>query len=154
MPILEISNADSGYGEVQFLWGASLKLEEGKLTSLVGGNGVGKTTLLRAAMGLTRLWRGSILFEGRDVSNLPAHAKAEMGLVMGPEGRQLFTDMTVAENLEMGAAPARTWPETSSGFTRCSRACASAPARKPERSAATSSRCWRWRAASWPNPRC
>jgi branched-chain amino acid transport system ATP-binding protein len=107
MSILEIHDLSSGYGEVQILWGASLALEQGKLTSLVGGNGVGKTTLLRTLMGLMRPWAGTIHFSGKDVSLLPAHAKAEMGLVLVPEGRQLFTDMSVAENLEMGASPKR-----------------------------------------------
>jgi branched-chain amino acid transport system ATP-binding protein len=105
MSILEIRDISSGYGEVQILWGTSLSLQPGNLTSLVGGNGVGKTTLLRSVMGLVRPWNGSIWFEGVDVSHLPPYSKAEMGLVLVPEGRQLFTDMSVAENLEMGATP-------------------------------------------------
>lgn len=80
---------------------------EGQLTSLVGANGAGKTTILRTVMGLLRPWEGSVWFDGRNVSQLPAHAKAELGLVLVPEGRQLFTDMTVEENLEMGASPRR-----------------------------------------------
>jgi branched-chain amino acid transport system ATP-binding protein len=92
------------------LWGANLTLEEGKLTSLVGTNGAGKTTMLRTVMGMLKPWGGQIIFEGEDVSNLPAHQKAEMGLVLVPEGRQLFTDMTVIENLEMGASPKRAHP--------------------------------------------
>jgi branched-chain amino acid transport system ATP-binding protein len=107
MAILEIRNVSSGYGEVQILWDASLQIEDGKLTSLVGGNGVGKTTLLRTIMGLIRPWTGSVWFEGVDVSNASPHRKAEMGLVLVPEGRQLFTDMTVSENLEMGASSQR-----------------------------------------------
>lgn len=103
MSILDVRNVASGYGEVQILWGCTLSLEKGKLTCLVGGNGVGKTTLLRTVMGLIRPWDGTIWFDGKDVSKLPAHAKADMGLVLVPEGRQLFTDMTVYENLEMGA---------------------------------------------------
>ena len=103
MSILEVRVIASGYGEVQILWGASLNLQEGKLTCLVGGNGAGKTTLLRTVMGQLRPWNGSIWFEGQDVSRLPAYTKADMGLVLVPEGRQLFTDMTVYENLEMGA---------------------------------------------------
>ena len=103
MSILEVRDIASGYGEVQILWGASLNLQEGKLTCLVGGNGAGKTTLLRTVMGQLRPWNGSIWFEGQDVSRLPAYTKADMGLVLVPEGRQLFTDMTVYENLEMGA---------------------------------------------------
>jgi len=110
MAILEIREVTSGYGEVQILWGTSLSLMEGKLTSLVGSNGMGKTTLLRTVMGLTRPWSGSVLFEDRDVSHLPPYIKAEMGLVLVPEGRQLFTDMTVAENLEMGASNRRAKP--------------------------------------------
>ncbi len=107
MAILEIRDLTSGYGEVQILWGANLASREGKLTSLVGTNGAGKTTMLRTIMGLTRPWSGSVWFEGQDVSNLPAYTKAEMGLVLVPEGRQLFTDMSVVENLEMGASPQR-----------------------------------------------
>jgi branched-chain amino acid transport system ATP-binding protein len=107
MGILEVRDITSGYGEVQILWGSSLSLQEGKLTCLVGGNGVGKTTLLKTVMGQIRPWSGSIWFEGQDVSRQPAYAKANMGLVMVPEGRQLFTDMTVYENLEMGATNPR-----------------------------------------------
>lgn len=107
MAILEIRNVAAGYGEVQILWGAELSLEPGQLTSLVGANGAGKTTMLRTVMGLLRPWEGTVTFNGQDVSGLPAHAKAAMGLVLVPEGRQLFTDMTVAENLEMGATPGR-----------------------------------------------
>jgi branched-chain amino acid transport system ATP-binding protein len=110
MAILEIRDISSGYGEVQILWGTSLALQEGKLTSLVGGNGVGKTTLLRTIMRLNKPWNGSVWFEGNDVSHLPAYSKAEMGLVLVPEGRQLFTEMSVAENLEMGASPKRARP--------------------------------------------
>lgn len=107
MALLEIRDVHSGYGEVQILWGVTMKLEPGKLTCLVGANGVGKTTLLRTIVGLLRPSKGTIWFEGQDVSRLPAYTKAEMGLVMVPEGRQLFTDMTVTENLEMGATAAR-----------------------------------------------
>ncbi len=107
MALLEIREIASGYGEVQILWGVDLTLEEGQLTSLVGANGAGKTTMLRTVMGLLKPWQGSVWFGGQNVSQLPAHAKAELGLVLVPEGRQLFTDMTVEENLEMGASPRR-----------------------------------------------
>jgi branched-chain amino acid transport system ATP-binding protein len=100
---LEVQNLSSGYGEVQILWDLSLKLEEGKLTSLVGANGVGKTTLMRTIMGLLKPWGGKVIFNGIDVTHVPAHEKAANGLVLVPEGRQLFTAMTVYENLEMGA---------------------------------------------------
>ena len=103
MTLLEINDLTSGYGEVQILWGVDLKLEQGKLTTLVGSNGVGKTTLLSTLMGLLRPWQGTVTFAGRDVTHLPAHTRANAGMVLVPEGRQLFTDMTVYENLEMGA---------------------------------------------------
>ena len=103
MTILEIQQVSSGYGEVQILWDATLKLERGQLTSLVGSNGVGKTTLLRTVVGLLKPWQGVVTFDGQDVTRMSAHAKAARGLVLVPEGRQLFTDMTVYENLEMGA---------------------------------------------------
>lgn len=107
MAVLEVREVVSGYGEVQILWGPSLKLEEGKLTCLVGSNGAGKTTLLRTVMGLLKPWSGSIWFQGKDISRMPAYEKAELGLALVPEGRQLFTDMSVYENLEMGAATKR-----------------------------------------------
>jgi branched-chain amino acid transport system ATP-binding protein len=107
MPMLEVENVSSGYGEVQILWETSISLEKGLLTCLVGGNGVGKTTLLRTVMGIIRPWSGSVRLNGRDISTVPAYRKADMGLVLVPEGRQLFTDMTVYENLEMGATNGR-----------------------------------------------
>jgi branched-chain amino acid transport system ATP-binding protein len=110
MSILEINDLTSGYGDVQILWGASLALTEGNITALVGANGAGKTTLLRTIMGLVRPKSGTVRFNGRDVSHLPAHAKAELGLVLVPEGRQLFSNMSVEENLEMGATPQRAKP--------------------------------------------
>jgi branched-chain amino acid transport system ATP-binding protein len=102
-----VKGIESGYGEVQILWGVSLQLKEGCLTTLVGSNGSGKTTLLRTIMGLIPAWKGSVVFGGQDVTRLSPHQKAQMGLVLVPEGRQLFTDMTVLENLEMGATAAR-----------------------------------------------
>ena len=118
MSILEIRNVSTGYGEVQILWGTTLSLEKGKLTCLVGSNGAGKTTTLRTVMGLLKPWEGQIFFEGKDVSRLPAHQKAELGLVLVPEGRQLFTDMTVEENLEMGATPRRARPNYAKNLER------------------------------------
>jgi branched-chain amino acid transport system ATP-binding protein len=114
MALLNIQNISSGYGEVQILWKASLQLERGKLTSLVGSNGVGKTTLLHTVVGLVKPWEGSISFDERDVTHVSPHAKTAQGLVLVPEGRQLFTDMSVYENLEMGAFTAR----ARSGFRR------------------------------------
>jgi branched-chain amino acid transport system ATP-binding protein len=102
-PLLAIEGLEAGYGEVQVLWGLSLHAVRGKLTVLVGANGAGKTTTLRAVVGTLAPWNGRVLFQGVDVTRMPAHAKAARGLVLVPEGRQLFTNMTVDENLEMGA---------------------------------------------------
>lgn len=118
MAFLDVRELSSGYGEVQILWGSTMSLEKGKLTCLVGGNGVGKTTLLRTIMGLLPPWSGTISFDGKDVSRLPAYTKAEMGLVLVPEGRQLFTDMTVYENLEMGASNQHARPKFARNLER------------------------------------
>jgi branched-chain amino acid transport system ATP-binding protein len=118
MALLEIRDITSGYGEVQILWGVTLNLEEGKLTTLVGSNGVGKTTLLSTVMGLLRSWEGSVTFQGRDVTRLSSHGRAKEGMVLVPEGRQLFTDMTVYENLEMGAFSRRGRPHLKRNLER------------------------------------
>ena len=107
MNLLEVNDITSGYEGVQILWGVNLRLEAGKLTTLVGSNGVGKTTLLSTVMGLLRPWQGTVSFAGQDVTGLPAYARAKVGMVLVPEGRQLFTEMTVLENLEMGAFSGR-----------------------------------------------
>ena len=107
MGILEIEGLTSGYGGLQILWGVDMTLEEGILTSLVGSNGVGKTTLLRTIMAQIKPWEGSVRFRGEDITKLSPHAKAERGLILVPEGRQLFTDMSVLENLDLGATPER-----------------------------------------------
>lgn len=101
--ILQLENLESGYGEVQVLWGVSLGVHAHHLTTVVGANGAGKTTTLRAAIGSNKVWAGRVVFEDDDVTALSAHDKARRGLVLVPEGRQLFADMSVEENLEMGA---------------------------------------------------
>ena len=103
----EVRDLVSGYGEVQVLRGASLTLRPGRLTTLIGSNGAGKTTLLRSIMGLLKPWGGIVELEGHDIRRLPTHAKPDLGLVLVPEGRQLFTDMTVYENLALGAVNRR-----------------------------------------------
>ncbi|HTZ01980.1 MAG TPA: ABC transporter ATP-binding protein [Xanthobacteraceae bacterium] len=101
--VLEIESLEAGYGEVQVLWGLSLKARRGELTAIVGANGAGKTTTLRAVAGTIDPWRGRVLFENEDVTRLPTHLKTERGFALVPEGRQLFSSMSVAENLELGA---------------------------------------------------
>jgi branched-chain amino acid transport system ATP-binding protein len=102
-PLLQVEELKSGYGEVQVLWGISIEVQPGKLTTIVGANGAGKTTTLRSIVGSLRPWGGCVLLDGKDVTKLSSHAKANRGLVLVPEGRQLFPAMSVEENLEMGA---------------------------------------------------
>jgi branched-chain amino acid transport system ATP-binding protein len=101
--LLTVENLEAGYGEVQVLWGLSLQARRGKLTAIVGANGAGKTTTLRAVAGTIAPWRGRVVFEGEDVTHMPTHLKAARGVALVPEGRQLFSAMSVAENLELGA---------------------------------------------------
>jgi len=101
--ILDVKGIESGYGEVRVLWGISLQVKPGKLTTIIGANGAGKTTTLRTVMGSVRPWKGKVVLNGEDITKLSPHARANRGLVLVPEGRQLFADMTVEENLEMGA---------------------------------------------------
>ncbi|BAT72435.1 branched-chain amino acid transport system ATP-binding protein [Thermosulfidibacter takaii ABI70S6] len=101
--VLRVENLSTGYGEVQILWGVSIQAKKGQLTTIIGSNGSGKTTLLRAITGILPVWEGKIWFNGEDITDVPAYKRADMGLVMVPEGRMLFPEMTVYENLEMGA---------------------------------------------------
>jgi branched-chain amino acid transport system ATP-binding protein len=102
-PLLQVESLEAGYGDVQVLWGVSLAAAPGAVTTLVGANGAGKTTTLRAITGAIAPYKGRVLFAGEDVTRLLPHAKAARGLVLVPEGRQLFAEMSVEENLEMGA---------------------------------------------------
>lgn len=115
---LELQDVASGYGEVQVLWGVSLKIQAGKLTTIIGANGAGKTTALRTTMGAVRPRGGRILFNGDDITSLSPHAKAARGLALVPEGRQLFPDMSVLENLEMGAYSRRARPHQKENLER------------------------------------
>jgi len=101
--LLSVEGLEAGYGEVQVLWGLSLQARRGKLTAIVGANGAGKTTTLRAVAGTLTPWGGRVMLDGEDVTRVRSHIKAARGLALVPEGRQLFSMMSVAENLELGA---------------------------------------------------
>jgi branched-chain amino acid transport system ATP-binding protein len=100
---LEVRGIESGYGKIQVLWGVDVTLQEGSMVAVLGPNGAGKTTLLRTVMGIIRAWRGSVMMYGLDITSMPSHRRVELGLTMVPEGRRLFPDLTVRENLELGA---------------------------------------------------
>lgn len=107
--MLELTKVNSFYGKIQVLWDVSLEVNEGEIVALVGSNGAGKTTLLNTISGLLHPASGSITFLGRKLDGLTSHAIAELGISHIPEGGRLFPDMTVRENLEMGAFPQHTW---------------------------------------------
>ncbi|MFC1911239.1 ABC transporter ATP-binding protein [Chloroflexota bacterium] len=101
--MLEVSNLDVFYGKSQALRGVSLRVDEGEIVALVGANGAGKTTLLNTVSGLLRPASGSVEFLGKRIDRLAPHKIMKLGICQIPEGRKLFSDMTVGENLEMGA---------------------------------------------------
>lgn len=103
MALLEVQQLKSGYGDLPVVRGVDLSVREGEIVTVVGPNGAGKTTLLKTVTGLIKASGGSVLFDGADITRMPGHVRPEQGLVMVPEGRQLFTFMTVEENLQLGA---------------------------------------------------
>jgi branched-chain amino acid transport system ATP-binding protein len=103
MGMLEIQDLRSGYGEIEVLWSVSLSTLDKGITSLLGPNGAGKTTLLNCITGLQNSWAGSVNFLGADITNKKPHQVVDIGISMVPEGRRIFTAMTVLENLLMGA---------------------------------------------------
>jgi len=103
MALLELKGVDAFYARIQALHGASLTVDRGEIVALIGGNGAGKTTLMMTIFGRPRAKEGHILFDGEDVTQLPTHKIARLGIVQAPEGRRIFSRMTVLENLQMGA---------------------------------------------------
>jgi branched-chain amino acid transport system ATP-binding protein len=101
--LLEVRRLEVAYGEVQVVWDVSFAVAEGSLTALIGSNGAGKTTTLKTILGLQRPKGGEILFEGQRIDSLPSHRIVDRGLALILEGGRPFPEMTVRENLEMGA---------------------------------------------------
>ncbi len=100
--LLEVCDVVAHYGRIKALHGVSLVVREGELVTLLGSNGAGKTTIMRAISGLLPVTSGSVWFDGRDLSRVKAHRRVADGLIQAPEGRGVFPGMTVTENLEMG----------------------------------------------------
>ncbi|MBE9507418.1 MAG: ABC transporter ATP-binding protein [Chloroflexi bacterium] len=103
MPMLEVENIHTYYGNIQALKGISLTVEEGEIVTLIGANGAGKTTTLRTISGLLKPREGKVTLEGEDLTDCKAHQIVYKGVAMVPEGRGVFAKLTVAENLDMGA---------------------------------------------------
>ena len=100
--MLEVRDLSLAYGDVQVLFGVSLRVDEGEIVTLLGSNGAGKTTTLRAISGLRPPRGGEVLFSGQSLLAVPASKRAEMGIALVPEGRELWPLLTVRENLELG----------------------------------------------------
>ena len=103
--MLNVTNIRAGYGAINVLWDVSLAAEKGRLTTIIGPNGAGKTTLLRAIMGLVPVTQGDVKLDGQPLAGKRTWDMAELSVAMIPEGRMVFRDMSVEENLTMGAFP-------------------------------------------------
>ncbi len=117
-PLLEVAAVDLFYGDIQVVWGSTFQVGRGEVVALLGPNGAGKSTTLRAISGTHRPRSGRIAFRGSDITRTPPHRIARLGVAHVPEGRRVFPDLSVLENLEMGAYPAlrasrRIWEERS-----------------------------------------
>ncbi len=114
-PMIKIADLHSGYGDIVVLHGINIAVEKGKVTAILGSNGAGKTTLFQTISGLLPAFSGRIDMEGNPISTYPSHQRVESGIVLVPEGRMVFADMSVEENLRIGAfnTNARTdYPDT------------------------------------------
>ena len=101
--MLKVEGLRAGYGSINILWDLSFEVREGEVVAILGSNGAGKTTMVRAITGMVRPSAGSVSFNGEDLARKSSRYILDKGIVQVPEGRQIFTDMTVLENLEMGA---------------------------------------------------
>lgn len=103
MSLLEVQNVVSGYGEMEILHGASIRVEKGEIVSVIGPNGAGKSTLMKTIFGLLQAWDGHVAFAGEDITRLPPEQIVRKGLCYVPQENNVFASLTVQENLEMGA---------------------------------------------------
>src|ERR687885_904829 len=111
MALLEVNDVHVFYGNIEALGGLSIRVEPGEMVAVLGSNGAGKTTTLRAISGLERARRGSITFDGADITRTAAHEIVSRGLCQVPEGRRIFGTLTVAENLALGGYLMRNHPQ-------------------------------------------
>ena len=101
--MLEVRDLVAGYGQAQALWEVDLTVDDGEIVTMLGPNGAGKSTLVNAISGLIATWRGTVELDGRGLTDIPSHRVAEQGIAVVPEGRRIFPEMTVADNLAVGA---------------------------------------------------
>jgi branched-chain amino acid transport system ATP-binding protein len=140
-PLLKVEALDLYYGDAQALAGVSLDIAQGEVVAIVGANGAGKSSLIRAIHGIEKPGAGKVHFDGADITGWPSHRICEAGVGHVAEGRQVFPNLTVLENLEMGAAPRH------ARAAECSLGWRNEGGRPPAPCPAASSRCWRSAAA-------
>ena len=135
-PMLAIRGVRSFYGRIEALKGVSIEVKAGEIVTLIGANGAGKSTLLMTIFGKPQAREGAVLFEGQDITRLPTHRIAGLGIAQSPEGRRIFPRMSVLENLQMGAhvtdGTRSSTSAATSGVARCRAAssrCSPSPAR-------------------------
>lgn len=117
--MLKVEGLNAGYGAVNILWDVGFELNDGEIVAILGSNGAGKTTMVRAITGLIKPASGSIIFNGTELSKKNSRFILDSGIVQVPEGRQLFTEMTVLENLQMGAFNKQTKAHFQENLKRC-----------------------------------
>jgi branched-chain amino acid transport system ATP-binding protein len=116
--VLQIDNLDFSYGDLQVLWGLSLQVNQGEIVTVLGANGAGKSTTLRNVSRLVRPSSGTITFDGKDLCKMESHQVVELGVIQVPEGRRIFPEMTVLENLRMGSFVKATRPDRQRNIER------------------------------------
>lgn len=147
MALLEIKGVDASYGRVQALRGVTIDVDAGEIVALIGSNGAGKTTTLRTISGLMHPAKGTITFNGKDITHTEPQKIVDLGICHSPEGRRLFTRMSVLDNLRMGAYTRTNSGEIKKDMDRVFElfpASRSAPTRSPAPCPVASSRCALW----------
>lgn len=116
--MLKINDLNTYYGAIHALKGIDMEVDEGEIVSLIGSNGAGKTTLLNTITGVARAAKGTVVFKGRDITNIPSYAMTKLKISISPEGREVFPELTVEENLRLGAYIVKDKGAISAGYDR------------------------------------
>ena len=143
--LLKIEDLHTNYGAIHALKGISLEVNEGEIVCLIGSNGAGKTTLVNSIVGIVKSSSGKITFDGKDISHVPAHAMTKAGIGISPEGREVFPELTVEENLRIGAFIVKDQNQIKESYERVYALfprLKSVPRSWPVPYPAASSRCW------------
>ena len=144
MALLEIKDLEVNYGVIKAIKGVSFDVNEGEIIALIGANGAGKTTILHTITGLIQAKKGSIVFDGKELTKTPPHKIVSMGMAHVPEGRRIFQQLSVLENLKLGAYTRKDKSEIASTLKMVFRDLRNAKIRLQARCRAVSSRCLQW----------